>query len=700
MISLDETVSKVLVIDDDVITRKTISKMLSQSGCTVYTKPNGVEGIECAQEVKPDIILLDVMMPLINGYQTCVKLRELFDHNEVKIIMLTGMNDGSSVDRAFDAGANDFIVKPINWQLLVKRVRYALRERYMHYQLVENEAMLKQSQRMAGITYWEFDPETDQVTFSGVFADEHLENVKSITKDRFFEMVHDEDRELIHKEFCRICLHGGSYHKDLRIHDKKNNEMIYQQQAEAMFGSDGYLIRIIGTLQDVTKEHHAAALIEYQKYYDDLTGAPNKSSHYRDLDTLLSRNKDSELIVVLFIGLDRFKSINNSLGYKIGDEILKQSVERIKAAIDEHCIVCRYSGDGFTVIVKGLKNLGVLEVMLRLILKSMSDPFVVENEEIYLSCSIGIAVSPLEDGDAVHLTECAENAMNQAKTSGGNQYCYHSVNISQTAINKREVEKQIRYAIEYDKFMMVYQPQIDLRTGACIGAEALIRMEGQHGEIISPLDFIPVAEETGLIVEIGYWIINVVCKQINTWESMGMNNLRIGINLSARQFNDPGLVNKIKEAVDKYKVPKQCIDLEITESTMMDDMVETQKILTEFKNNGFTISMDDFGTGYSSLSYLQKMPIDILKIDRAFIKDIGENGDNSEIAKTIIAMGHALNMVVIAEGAETKDHMSFLHEELCDEVQGYYYSPPLEVNKFNEFYYTYVSGFEKSVHCS
>ena len=686
MTDLDGIKSRILVIDDDAITRKMIEKTLLKSGYDVESRAGGKDGLVCAVEFKPEIILLDVIMPVMDGYQTCQELRKVFDHNETKIIMLTGLNDGSSVDKAFDMGANDFITKPINWSLLVKRVRYALRERHMYYQLAENEARLKQSQRMAGISYWEYNPETDNVEISGVFCDAALGGQNSINKDKFFDLIYHEDRKMIVDEFCRICLDGGSYHKDHRLIDSDGNEVIYQQLAEAIAGSDGHLVSVLGTLQDITKERHASALIEYQKYYDELTGAPNKQFFYKELEAVIEKGDTCELTAIVFIGIDRFKTINNSLGYKVGDEILKSSVDRIKFAAGPHSIVSRYSGDSFAVIIKGLHHLDELELQLELLQKLISDPYLINNEKLFLSCSSGIVIYPLEDGDSAYLTACAESAMNQAKSLGGNQYCYHSQELSEKAIRMRKLEKQIRNAIDNNGFHMLYQPQIGLKSGSCIGAEALIRMVDDDGKVVSPVEFIPVAEDTGLIVEIGYWIIDTVCKQISDWETSGMNGMRIGINLSARQFIDPKLVSAINNAVKKYNVPKQCIDLEITESIAMDDLGKTLEILHEFKKSGYTISMDDFGTGHSSLSYLQKMPIDVLKVDRAFIKDIASNGENGAIAKTIIAMGHALNMTVIAEGAETEEHMTFLYKEDCDEVQGFFYSPPVNVEAFNDFY--------------
>ncbi|MDH5570298.1 MAG: EAL domain-containing protein [Gammaproteobacteria bacterium] len=678
--------ARILIVDDDLVTRLTLEKTLANSGYCVTSKSNGREGLLFSRDYKPELVLLDVMMPEIDGFEICRRIREFSSYNEIKIIMLTGLNDVSSVDMAFDAGANDFITKPINWTLLVKRVAHALREREMYFKLVEDEAKLKQSQKIARLSYWEYDPKNDSITVSGEFCKKILNNRTVVSKEEFYDLVKDEDRGEIKSAFSDVCLNGGKYHRDCRIMDCSGNELIYQHQGEAIEDVDGLLINIIGTLQDITNEHHAAALIEYQKYYDELTNLPNKQYLYEELDKYIISIKESELMAILFVGVDRFKLINTSFGYKTGDEILKLVASRLHNVISGHGIVSRFSGDTFSIVINKIQNIDQLEAMIDDVLSTTKSVFEVDHENHYLSSSIGVVVYPLENASSETLLSYAEDAMSQAKSTGGNHYVYHSPEMNAAAKKNQTLNNLLRQGLETDRFELFYQPQIELSTGKCIGSEALIRMYDENNNIISPVEFIPVAEETGLIVELGYWIIEAVCKQINLWESMGMHGLRTGINLSARQFKDKSLISHIDRYVSAYEIPIECIDLEITESIAMDNLDQTLSVLNGFKDLGYTISMDDFGTGYSSLSSLQKMPIDILKIDRAFIKDIRANGENGEIARAILAMGRALNMRTIAEGAESNEHIEFLEANQCDEVQGFYYSPPLKIDKFNEFY--------------
>lgn len=682
--------SKILVIDDDTTTRFMLVKILTKSGYIVEEADCGEKGVEKVSSFKPELILLDVMMPGMDGFETCSEIRKITSYNETPVMMLTGLDDESSVDQAFTSGANDFISKPINWSLLVKRVKYLIRDKDLHMQLVENEARLRQSQRIAKIFYWELRAGDSMVIMSDSFKEQvGLPADKEIHYSRFIDLVHEDERKLIEEKISETFKTGGNYQIDHHILCKDGKECIFKQHAEAILGSNGEVVRILGTLQDITQQRNAEALIEYQHYYDALTDLPNKHLFCNKLDDFINRDKSEAMASIVFIGINRFKAINESLGYIIGDSIIKETGERIQAALSNRGVVARYGGDIFSILLTDIPHLDYLEKILEKVKLALSEQFSIEGETVYITTSIGITIYPFDENKTEQLTANAEFAMNSAKQHGGESYSYYSPEMNAGAQRKRQIEKDIRYALNNNGFKLYYQPQIDLRSKNIIGAEALLRLFTSKDEMVSPVDFIPVAEETGLIIDVGYWIIESACKQIRNWIDNGIEGVRYGINLSARQFRAPDLVEKLTASVKRYELPSEVIDLEITESIAMDDMDETLSILREFKENNFTISMDDFGTGHSSLSYLQKMPIDILKIDRAFIKDIGSNGENGELAKTIIDMGHNLNMAVIAEGAEDENHVKFLTENNCDEVQGFYYSKPLPVDDFYEFVKNY-----------
>ena len=692
--SLEQTdLAKILVIDDEPTIRFMLVKTLTKSGYVVEEADCGENGIKKVSDFVPELILLDVMMPGMDGFETCSEIRKITSYNETPIMMLTGLDDETSVDQAFNAGANDFISKPINWSLLVKRVKYLIRDRIIHIQLVENEARLRQTQRIAKIFYWELSPADSMVTMSSSFKEQvGLPSDKNIHYSRFMDLVKEDERELIEEKISEIIKIGGSYQVDHHILCEDGKECIFKQHAEAILDSNGEVIRILGTLQNITQQRHAESLIEYQHYYDALTDLPNKNLFSNKINDFLKRDESEAMAAIVFIGINRFKSINESLGHLIGDKIIKETGERIKSVLSNRGLVARYSGDIFSILLTDIPHLDYLEKTLEEIKESLSEKYSVNDETVYVTTSIGITVYPFDENKCEQLTANAEFAMNAAKQLGGINFSYYSPEMNEGAQRKRELEKQIRFALNNDGFELYYQPQIDLRSNNIIGAEALLRLFSDKNEMISPVDFIPIAEETGLIIEVGYWIIEDACKQIRRWIDDGIEGVRYGINLSARQFRAPDLVEKLTGSVKRHHLPPEVIDLEITESIAMDDMDDTLSILREFKENNFTISMDDFGTGHSSLSYLQQMPIDILKIDRAFIKDIGSNGENGEIAITIIDMAHNLNMDVIAEGAEEESHIKFLTENNCDEVQGFYYSKPLPVKDFSE----YVKNYNKS----
>jgi len=695
MINTDEQIGvpKILVIDDDPITRLMLVKTLTKSGYEVEEADGGITGVEKVSSFLPELILLDVMMPDMDGFETCDEIRKIRSYSETPIIMLTGLNDESSVDRAFDIGANDFVTKPINWSLLVKRVKYLIRDSIINMQLIENEARLRQSQRIAKIFYWELIPSNLMFTMSEAFKEHIGFSVDSqINCDDFMGLIHQDERSQVEKKINKILQDGQSYHIDHHIKSVDGRKYVFKQHAEALKGKNGDISRIIGTLQDITQQRHAESIIEYQRYYDELTALPNKKLFYDKLDESLNEHHAGSLMAVVFIGIDRFKTINESLGYGAGDVILQNIGGRIKKLLSGRGVVARNGSDTFSVILNNQSGLSHIENIVDEIRISLSEEYNINNEIVFIKCSLGITVYPLDKSNSVRLTANAEFAMNHAKGLGGDRYSYYSHKMNKVALRKRELEKQIRYALDNNGFKLFYQPQIDLHSKKVIGGEALLRMFTAENNMVSPVDFIPVAEETGLIVDVGYWIIESACKQIKCWVDDGIEDIRYGINLSARQFRDPALVEKLITWVGYYNLSSEVIDLEITESIAMDDMEETLNILRKFKESNFTISMDDFGTGHSSLSYLQQLPIDILKIDRAFIKDICHNGENGEIAKTIIDMAHNLNMGVIAEGAEEEHHIKFLVDNNCDEVQGLYYSKPLPVNEFSE----YVKNFDVS----
>ena len=691
---------RVLVIDDDIVIRKSVTKLLSTEGYEVFPAESGKKGIEIISNTVIDIVILDVMMPDMDGYSTCQRIRKFKDVSTVPVIMLTGVEDADSVSKAFDAGATDFVTKPINWALLTQRVKYALRSRDTYLELKRNQSRLRQSQQLAKIGYWELNPVSMMLKFSEEMCAMlgHDDNNGEIDYQSFIDLVHPEEREVIDRFFHIAIVEKNGFQIDHRMVLADGKEIIVQSQAQIEENELQQSFCIIGVIQDITKRKEAEALIEYQHFYDQLTGLPNKNGFTQTLDNVIKRAKEKNIIhAVLFVGLDRFKLINESLGHSDGDLILKQIADRLATLVRDGFTVARFSGDVFAISTSELKNADEASGIARNIKEMIAQPVVLKENEYFLTSSTGITLFPIEENSSEALYRATETAMNNAKHSGGNRYLYYDATLNIKAARKLDIEKGLRKALDNNEFRLFYQPQVDVQTRKIVGLEALVRWDHPENGIISPLDFIPVAEECGLIIPIGEWVLEEACQQVRQWTNK-YEPLSVGVNLSAKQFMQEGLSQKIKNIISRTGIAPQSLDLEITESIVLNDIQETIDILQDFRDIGVSTSMDDFGTGYSSLNYLHQLPIDTLKIDRAFIKGIGNNGpDNGGIARAIIAMAHSLGMSVIAEGVETEYQFNFLARYQCDEIQGFLYSPPVPAEKFEEMLKIPVNPFRKSV---
>lgn len=418
--------------------------------------------------------------------------------------------------------------------------------------------------------------------------------------------------------------------------------------------------------------------LDYLAHYDTLTGLANRELFQACLVQAIKRaDRDGGLLALLFLDLDRFKSINDTLGRLGADDILLAVSDRIKSCVRKADTIARLGGDEFTILLEDIGNAFDAESVCRKILQALEIPFDINGQEIYATASIGVAFCPADGTDADRLLRNADAAMHRGKQEGRNQYHLYTADLSSKAVNRLSIESALRHAIERDELFLCYQPKISLQTGEVLGVEALLRWQHPHRGLVSPLEFIPAAEDTGLIVPIGEWVLRQACMDANRWEHEGLENVRVAVNLSARQFRHSDLVQTITRMLSDLNFDPNLLELEITESLLMDDMQTSQRALYDLKALGLAIYLDDFGTGYSSLAYLKKFPIDALKIDRSFISDIPDDADDEAIARAIIALSQALRLKVVAEGVETQAQLDFLVREGCDEVQGFLFSKPV-----------------------
>ncbi|MDP2674960.1 MAG: PAS domain S-box protein [Dehalococcoidia bacterium] len=434
---------------------------------------------------------------------------------------------------------------------------------------------------------------------------------------------------------------------------------------------------VLGTAFDITERKAAEETIRHLAYHDGLTGLPNRTLFEDRLTvTLAQGRRKRRLAAIMFLDLDRFKVVNDTVGHAMGDRLLQSVAERLKGLVREGDTVARVGGDEFTVLLPDVGRVeDAVEVADR-ILETLRQPWRLNDHEFHITTSIGIAMCPGDGEDAESLLRNADTAMYRAKDRGRDNYKLYAPAMNSRIAERLALENSLRHALERGEFVVHYQPQVNIETGRIVGVEALVRWQHPERGLVSPLEFIPVAEETGLIVPLGAWVLRTACAQNRAWQDAGLPPMRMAVNLSARQFQRRDLLDTVASALAETGLPPQYLQLEITEGAAMQDVDLTLAILRELREAGVQISIDDFGTGHSSLSYLKRFPIDVIKIDQSFVQDLTIDPNNAAIASTIIVMAHALNLTVIAEGVETAEQLAFLRERECDEMQGFLFSRP------------------------
>ncbi|MEW5942505.1 MAG: EAL domain-containing protein [Pseudomonadota bacterium] len=465
---------------------------------------------------------------------------------------------------------------------------------------------------------------------------------------------------------------------------RKTGEVYPEWQAIiAIRDERGEAVNYLAVFADISKQKVAEERAQHLAYYDALTELPNRMLMLDRLrQALIIADANKWRVAVLYLDLDRFKSINDTLGHPFGDKLLQAVAGRLSDCVSESDTFARFSGDKFTAVLTNLGNKQDAAVVAQGMLDALAEPFVLEGHEVFVSPSIGIASYPQDAGNGDDLVKNAEAAMYHAKEWGGNGYRFYNADMNATASKRITMENGLRRALERGEFVLYYQPQLSLRSGRIIGMEALLRWQHPELGLVAPGEFIPLLEENGLIVRVGEWVLRTACTQNRAWQEEGLPPLRVAVNLSVYQFRQSDLVDAVRHALEDAGLEPKYLELEITESTLIQDVQATITTLQQLHELGVQIAVDDFGTGYSSLSYLKRLPIHKIKIDRSFVQDICCDPDDSAIASAIISLGHSLNMQVIAEGVETEEQLRYLREEGCDKIQGYLFSRPLPADAF------------------
>lgn len=687
----------VLVVDDEMVVRCFVREALEQSGHDVVEAENGRQALERFTEHRPDIVLMDIMMPGMDGFVACSQLRGLLGGSRVPILVMTGLDDAESIAKAYEHGATDFITKPLHPIILGHRVKYMLRSSQVLDALLRSEARLGLAQRIAKIGNWEWRPDTNQFTASAELC--RLMGIRPQdfggTLDAFLQVVHSEDRERVNDALKRILTERKPCDIDHRIVLPNGADFTVHLQAEAVFDDQLKALSVVGTAQDISERKRSEREIHRLAYYDSLTGLPNRVLFKdRVAQALLHARRYKTNVATLFLDLDRFKVINDTLGHNIGDLLLKHVADRLADSVrhsdtvgrsvemKQEASLARLGGDEFTILLTNLRDVQDAGLVARRVLEGLAKPFSIEGHEIFVTASIGISIFPA-DGDSVDaLLKNADSAMYHAKEQGRNNFQYYSNAMNATAATRLELEGELRHAAECEEFVLFYQPQIDLRTKQIVGAEALVRWQHPRRGLLGPGDFLPVAVESGLIRTIDEWVLRTACRQSRQWQNRGLSPIRISVNVSNSFFHGATLLQAVQDAVKKSGLAPMYLDLELTESITMRAVETSIATLHSLKAFGVQLSMDDFGTGYSSLGYLQRLPVSIVKIDRSFVRELLMPACPVALIRAIIAMAHSLKLTVLAVGVEQEAQRTILFDEGCDYAQGYLFGRPMPAEKF------------------
>jgi diguanylate cyclase (GGDEF)-like protein len=679
------TARRVLVIDDDVAFALLATETLQQAGFVVETASNAREALDCFEARRPDLVLLDVELPGTNGFDLCGTLRTLSPGYEVPVVMVTGHDDTGSVARAYEAGATDFIHKPVLWATLPHRIGFILRAQ-------DNLRALQQSEQKNRALLQALPDAVYIVDRAGTLV-EHIIGDDKVGRESLIGHSLDSilPADVAHKAREALARGGAGGRTTLEYVTGRGKE---QRAFEARLRpqADGTLLIVI---RDSTERRRAKARIEYLAYYDVLTGLPNRQLFVREVGRAIRNAKQNgDMIALLYLDLDRFKRINDNLGHSVGDALLQNVARRLEQAVRppepdvsssgirqrEQARIARLGGDEFVVLLSGLSDENQASATANRIRDVLAEPLDCGGHRLVITPSIGIALYPRDASDIEDLLVKADMAMYQAKDQGRNSYAFFGQTMAVRSLGRLELETDLRIAFENGDFRLFYQPKVELATASIIGVEALLRWHHATRGWIAPDVFVPVAEETGLIAQLGDWVIEEACKQLKRWASLGLGHLSIAVNVSVQQFARADFVETVLRVLKQYAIRPQQLELEITESLLMRNVDDTTRCMKRFREAGVTLSIDDFGTGYSSLGYLRQFPVDALKIDRSFVKDMHTSDDDAAICAAIIAMARELKLKVIAEGVSNQEQMKFLRKHRCDQVQGYLISKPIPVD--------------------
>jgi diguanylate cyclase (GGDEF)-like protein/PAS domain S-box-containing protein len=801
----------ILLIDDEKAFRLLAQAALVDSGYDIFVAENGNTALSLLESSRiPDLVLLDLIMPDIDGFTVCSAIRNSPGGQHIPILIMTGLDDYESISRAYDAGATDFITKPINWTLLMYRTRYLLRASQAISQLRESEAKIRglisaipdtlvkisneghflvcnpgksesnditpltivpdkpspelpeqllallrhhfakgysnnsveifdYSQRLEGLErHWEV-----RLVRSG--ESNALALIRDFTKRKTIEqelrqlsraveqsptsiLITDNSGniEYVNPQVCELTgyrleeligkslgifaaekhsnaeyeairkdvLSGKEWRGEFRTR-KKDGEHLWERASISAIRDDrGTPTHLLVIKENITQYKESENYIHFLAFHDRLTGLPNRILFREKVQmSLTDALRANESVVVMLLDINDFKRINDTLGQHSGDLILQYIADKLQTSFRQSEIMMRFAGhdgnqiariggDEFALCLAHVSKPQDAVIAARQILMNFSSPFKIDSQEIFISCNIGIAVYPQDGEDVDTLIKNAEAAMYHTNQSPNDNFQFYSTSMNASVARKLSLESLLRRALDRDEFRLVFQPQVNAATMRVEGAETLLRWDNPSASPISPAEFIPLAEEYGLIEAIGEWVVRSTCEQANIWRTNGFPPIRLAVNVSGHQLRKQRLFGITRSILDASRIDPQYLEFELTESSILQDTKASLSSIYGFKELGIRIAIDDFGTGYSSLSYLRRFPLDVLKMDKSFVDGVALDPADAALAAGIITMGHSLGLEVVAEGVETADQLEFLRANHCDLIQGYVFSKPLRPEQF------------------